>query len=100
MLFLTIKSGDALKSWVVLKFGGTSVSSKEKWQIITDVVARRIKQGHQVMLVHSAAQGLTDILTKKISQNQSVLKAFTEKVLAFAAKLNVNQSVIEKIWTD
>ncbi len=96
MLFLTIKSGDALKSWVVLKFGGTSVSSKEKWQVITDVVARRIKQGHQVMLVHSAAQGLTDILTKKISQNQSVLKAFTEKVLAFAAKLNVNQSVIEK----
>ncbi len=96
MLFLTIKSGDALNSWVVLKFGGTSVSSRKKWQVITKVVTDRIKQGHQVMLVHSAAQGLTDILTKKLNLNQSVLKAFTDKIQAFAAKLDVNHKIIDK----
>lgn len=87
--------GDLLKSWVVLKFGGTSVSSIDKWQVIIGVVNSRIKQGFKVLLVHSAAQGLTDLLAKKISHGQHVMEDFTEQINAFAAQLNVSTDSIQ-----
>ncbi len=95
MLFLTYEAGDILNSWVVLKFGGTSVSSKKKWQVIIDVIKSRIKQGHQVMLVHSAAQGLTNLLTQKSDHNKSVAQAFTEQILTFAEQLDVSTSLVQ-----
>lgn len=95
MLFLSSETGDILNSWVVLKFGGSSVSSIEKWQVIVDVVKSRIKQGHQVMLVHSAAQGLTNLLVQKSNLKESVLNTFTEQVHAFAAQLNVSTSLVQ-----
>ena len=99
MLFLTSnrsgRTGDILNSWVVLKFGGSSVSSIEKWRVIVDVVKSRIKHGHQVMLVHSAAQGLTNLLTQKSNLKQSVFTEFTEQIHAFATQLNVNLSLVQ-----
>ena len=95
MPFLTSETGDILNSWVVLKFGGSSVSSIEKWQIIIDVVKSRIKQGHQVMLVHSAAQGLTDLLAKKTTHMQPVANPFTDQISAFAKQLNVSTTSIQ-----
>lgn len=94
MLFLTSKTGGILNSWVVLKFGGSSVSSKQKWQVIVDVVKSRIQQGHQVLLVHSAAQGLTDLLNQKSTQLKPVAKAFTEQISAFAQQLDVSTTCI------
>jgi len=95
LLFLTYKTGDTLNSWVVLKCGGTSVSNMEKWQIIIDVVKNRVKQGHQVMLVHSAAQGLTNLLTQKSEHNKTVTEAFTQQITTFAEKLNVDRTLVQ-----
>ncbi len=47
---------------VVLKFGGTSVSSASNWAHIASVLADRQAQGHTVLVVHSALSGVTDRL--------------------------------------
>ena len=49
-------------SWVVLKFGGTSVSSPSNWRNIAGVVRDRIAEGLRPVVVHSALSGVTDRL--------------------------------------
>ena len=41
-------------SWVVLKFGGTSVSSAGNWQTIASQIRDGVKNGTRMMIVHSA----------------------------------------------
>jgi bifunctional diaminopimelate decarboxylase / aspartate kinase len=50
------------QSWVVLKFGGTSVSSADNWRNIVGVVRERIASGLRPLIVHSALSGITDRL--------------------------------------
>ena len=54
----------AHSAWVVLKFGGTSVSSLANWKNIAAVVKKRGATGAQVLVVHSAVTGITDKLEK------------------------------------
>lgn len=61
---------------MVLKFGGSSVSSLEKWQVIVEIVKQRLSEGFKVLLVHSAAQGLTDSLAQKINHNSDISAEF------------------------
>ncbi len=49
--------------WVVLKFGGTSVSSRANWDNIVQVVREREAEGLRALVVHSALSGVTDALT-------------------------------------
>jgi diaminopimelate decarboxylase/aspartate kinase len=53
---------DDQRPWVVLKFGGTSVSNAENWQLIASVVRRRVDEGYRVLVVHSAVAGVSNIL--------------------------------------
>jgi bifunctional diaminopimelate decarboxylase / aspartate kinase len=48
--------------WVVLKFGGTSVSSVANWHNIAAVLRERIAAGMRPVVVHSALSGITDRL--------------------------------------
>jgi bifunctional diaminopimelate decarboxylase / aspartate kinase len=48
--------------WVVLKFGGTSVSSVSNWHNIAGVLRERIAEGLRPVVVHSALSGITDRL--------------------------------------
>jgi len=48
--------------WVVLKFGGTSVSTLANWRNIASVVKARLTAGTRVLVVHSALSGVTDRL--------------------------------------
>ncbi|MET0280460.1 MAG: bifunctional aspartate kinase/diaminopimelate decarboxylase [Steroidobacteraceae bacterium] len=50
--------------WIVLKFGGTSVSNLPNWTNIATVAKRRLAEGAQVLIVHSAVSGITDRLEK------------------------------------
>ncbi len=50
--------------WIVLKFGGTSVSSLANWRNIAKVAATRRAAGARVLIVHSALSGITDRLEK------------------------------------
>jgi diaminopimelate decarboxylase/aspartate kinase len=53
--------------WVVLKFGGTSVSSVSNWRNIAGVVAARRGAGFRPVVVHSALSGITDRLESLLS---------------------------------
>ena len=48
--------------WVVLKFGGTSVSSANNWKNVAAVVRMRLAEGVRPVVVHSALSGITDRL--------------------------------------
>jgi diaminopimelate decarboxylase/aspartate kinase len=53
--------------WVVLKFGGTSVSSVANWQNIVAVVRARLDDGLRPVLIHSALSGITDRLEQLLT---------------------------------
>jgi diaminopimelate decarboxylase/aspartate kinase len=53
--------------WVVVKFGGTSVSSLANWRNIALVVKRRLEAGNRVLVVHSAVSKITDGLEKLLA---------------------------------
>jgi diaminopimelate decarboxylase/aspartate kinase len=46
--------------WIVLKFGGTSVSNLANWSNIAAVARRRGADRANVLIVHSAISGITD----------------------------------------
>jgi diaminopimelate decarboxylase/aspartate kinase len=57
----------AQSGWIVVKFGGTSVSSLENWRSITAIVRERLAGGARVLVVHSAITGVTDALEKLLA---------------------------------
>ena len=48
-------------SWVVLKFGGTSVAGRAQWDIIAGLARERQADGFRVLLVCSAIAGVTNV---------------------------------------
>ncbi len=50
--------------WIVMKFGGTSVSSADCWSTICDQVSLNLAGGKRVMVVISALSGTTNLLTR------------------------------------
>jgi diaminopimelate decarboxylase/aspartate kinase len=58
---------DQAKEWLVLKFGGTSVSSAANWHNIAQVLRTRIAEGFRPAVVHSALTGITDRLESLLS---------------------------------
>lgn len=48
--------------WIVVKFGGTSVSTRPRWDNIASIVGAHRKQGKRVLIVVSALSGITDQL--------------------------------------
>jgi diaminopimelate decarboxylase/aspartate kinase len=48
--------------WVVMKFGGSSVSTAENWRTIAGLVRQRLDQGLKPFIVHSALQGVSNAL--------------------------------------
>jgi diaminopimelate decarboxylase/aspartate kinase len=55
-------SAETIKPWVVLKFGGTSVSALPNWHNIARIVRSRLAEGLRPVVVHSALSGITDLL--------------------------------------
>ncbi|WP_251357888.1 bifunctional aspartate kinase/diaminopimelate decarboxylase [Kangiella sp. TOML190] len=48
--------------WQVLKFGGTSVSSKSNWQNIAKVLQQKQGNNNKLLIVHSALSGVSNQL--------------------------------------
>ncbi|MGA9333338.1 MAG: bifunctional aspartate kinase/diaminopimelate decarboxylase [Rudaea sp.] len=56
--------------WIVLKFGGTSVSTRARWDKIAAIAGAHRAQGRRVLIVVSALSGITDLL-KLIAQDET-----------------------------
>jgi diaminopimelate decarboxylase/aspartate kinase len=64
-------SARSTSDWVVVKFGGTSVSTLVNWRNIALVVRKRLAAGHRVLVVHSAITKITDMLEKLLVAAQA-----------------------------
>jgi diaminopimelate decarboxylase/aspartate kinase len=54
-------------TFVVLKFGGTSVSTAANWHNIANVLRARLHDGLRPLIVHSALSGITDRLEQLLT---------------------------------
>ena len=52
------------RSWLVMKFGGTSVSSVECWETICKQSQRNLEDGKRILIVVSALSGVTNLLSR------------------------------------
>ena len=90
-------SARSASRWVVVKFGGTSVSTLANWRNIALVVHRRLQSGHRVLVVHSAITKITDMLEKLLAAAQSgnpdeALKAIEDRHRQLTTELGVGVS--------
>jgi bifunctional diaminopimelate decarboxylase / aspartate kinase len=81
-------------SWIVLKFGGTSVSALENWKNIARVVTERRRSAGRILIVHSAITGITDRLERLLAAAmgqapEEELRAIDERHRRLAAELGV-----------
>jgi diaminopimelate decarboxylase/aspartate kinase len=81
-------------AWIVLKFGGTSVSSLANWRNIAKVARARLDSGARVLIVHSAVTGITDRLEKLLDAalaqtHEADLRAIEERHVQLAAELGI-----------
>lgn len=54
----------AASPWVVMKFGGTSVSSAENWAVIAQLIRSRLADGLKPVVVQSALHGVSNALSR------------------------------------
>ena len=83
---------------VVLKFGGTSVSTAENWKNIAAIVKARIAEGLHPIVVHSAISKMTDALEKLLSDAlqgswEAALATIIKRHRQLAADLGVSPDV-------
>lgn len=94
------ESGAPAAPWVVLKFGGTSVSSRARWNTIGDLVAKRKSEGFRVLVVVSAVSGVTNALVAltetrdDASARQAQALALEERHRQFAASLELDAEAV------
>lgn len=92
--------------WIVLKFGGTSVSSPAVWQKIAQITQERLQEFEQVLIVHSALSGVTDQLDALLQrvpagEVQSAMQALHDRHWQLAAELRVDANrVLGEEWRD
>lgn len=77
--------------WMVLKFGGTSVSGLPQWTAIAALMLQRLSAGHRVLLVCSAVAGVTNALSALAGEpgSEEKLAAVLERHRQLAAELGV-----------
>jgi diaminopimelate decarboxylase/aspartate kinase len=80
--------------FVVLKFGGTSVSSLGNWRNIAMVVRRCLAAGESPVVVHSALSGITDRLERLLAAalaggHAEVIEDIRSRHVQLAAELGI-----------
>jgi len=85
-----------LPPWIVLKFGGTSVSARERWDTIGALAkARRLDGKRRVLVVVSALSGVTSelmVIAEGAEDAQTRLNALMARHLEFAQVLGVQDA--------
>ncbi len=83
--------------WIVLKFGGTSVSRRNRWNIIGQLMRKRMEDEQvRVLVVVSALSGVTNTLQSITDQYadrkavQSLVDGLIEKHRAFCLELEID----------
>ena len=80
-------------NWIVLKFGGTSVSQRHRWDTIGRIAARRAREEDaRVLVVVSALSGVTNALQAIAdgAEPRAGMAALADRHRAFAAELGLD----------
>src|SRR3546814_20507712 len=85
-------------TWIVLKFGGTSVSRRHRWDTIGRLAKQRADEsGARVLVVVSALSGVTNELqaiAEGAHDRVARLSALVERHEAFARELDLDPAAI------
>jgi len=86
-----------MQQWVVLKFGGTSVSRRNRWDTIGQLAAKRMQEeGARVLVVVSALSGVTNEL-QAIADGRDVaarIDALIARHRAFCGELDLDADAV------
>lgn len=97
---LTDQPGAGSAPWVVLKFGGTSVSSRARWDTIGALAQKRRAEGLRVLVVVSALSGVTNALVEMTQSGadgavlQAQAEALAQRHREFAAILGLDAEAV------
>lgn len=84
--------------WIVLKFGGTSVSRRHRWDTIGKLAKKRADEtGARVLVVVSALSGVTNELTAiadGAADSRARMAALVQRHLAFLEELGLGEAVL------
>ncbi|AWH20674.1 MULTISPECIES: bifunctional aspartate kinase/diaminopimelate decarboxylase [Stenotrophomonas] len=84
--------------WIVLKFGGTSVSRRHRWDTIGKLAKKRAEEtGSRVLVVVSALSGVTNELTAiadGAADSRDRVAALVERHLGFLDELGLGHDVL------
>lgn len=90
--------------WIVLKFGGTSVATVERWRTILELATARRAEGARVLVVVSALAGVTDALKVLCAcapeQRNVALQTLCERHRALAAQMSLAQADDMEHWLE
>ena len=83
------------RDWIIMKFGGTSVSSLERWLTIMEQCAQHRAEGFAPLLVCSAISGVSNLLETAVdlaphNKYQDALSAIETKHRALAKALEIS----------
>lgn len=89
----------AQSPWVIMKFGGSSVSSAEYWETIAQLVQERLNAGLRPVIVHSALGGISNALEKTLAKAvtgnpEDLLAAIRDQHYELAAAMGLDGSTI------
>jgi diaminopimelate decarboxylase/aspartate kinase len=85
--------------WVVMKFGGSSVSTADNWNTIVELTKRRLDQGLKPVIVHSALKGISNALDEVldaavVSDPLQLLSTIRTRHYELAAELGLNGAAL------
>ncbi|GAB3508060.1 bifunctional aspartate kinase/diaminopimelate decarboxylase [Pseudoxanthomonas daejeonensis] len=92
------KQDSATGGWIVLKFGGTSVSRRHRWDTIGRLAKKRAEEtGARVLVVVSALSGVTNELTAiadGASDSAQRVQGLVQRHLDFVAELGLDAEAV------
>jgi diaminopimelate decarboxylase/aspartate kinase len=89
----------ANSDWIVMKFGGTSVSTATNWRNIADLIQNRLDDGFRVFVVHSALKDVSNTLEEILEstsseENSECLTKLKQQHYDLADALEINGSLL------
>jgi bifunctional diaminopimelate decarboxylase / aspartate kinase len=88
--------------WVVMKFGGRSVSTAHNWGVIADLLEARIAEGVTPVVVHSALVGISNALIRLLESavageaTDAMLEEIRKRHVDLAAELEVDAAILDE----
>jgi len=95
----------ATENWIVMKFGGTSVATVERWQTIAHVARQQIEAGFRPLIVCSAISRISRMLERLLNEAlhataDPVLSEIRQRHLDLAVGLDVDGETLLKPYFD